>query len=603
MIRYTISPDSPAAHIFAVSLEIDHPDPDGQIITLPAWIPGSYMIRDFAKNIVSLSATSGNKAVELVQIDKQSWRVSAVEESLRIDYLVYAWDLSVRAAHLDQTHAYFNGTSVFLKVCGQEDSPAKVVIQAADGMDGWSVATTLKIEKVDQAGYGTYEANNYEDLIDHPVEIGPLTWLDFEAASVPHQMAISGKHYLDQERLKSDLIRICDYHNRFFGLPSPVSRYLFLTMVVGDGYGGLEHKDSCSLLCSRNDLPSKDMDEMTESYRRFLGLCSHEYFHLWNVKRIRPERLKTADLSEEVYTELLWAFEGITSYYDELALTRCGCVTQESYLEMLAQTVTRVMRGPGRHKQSVADSSINAWTKFYKQDENAANAIVSYYAKGALVAFGLDVELRNKSDGRVCLDDLMRKLWVDYGQKDIGVPEEGIKDLAEALCGESLADFFRAYVKGIDELPLQDWFESMGIGMRLRPSLNQKDLGSSRMQQETKPLKHVLGARYQQKGDYIQITSVTEKGAAQKAGLSAGDCIVAVDGLQVKAADLDAFIDRFTPHDVVTLHAFRRDELMTFSFRPQTAKDDTCDLWLLPEDELTDMQKQRRQAWLGQVSD
>jgi predicted metalloprotease with PDZ domain len=230
-------------------------------------------------------------------------------------------------------------------------------------------------------GFGRYRAQGSADLIDHPVEMGDFLHTQFLAAGTPHEIAIYGRHRADLGRLSRDLQKVCEEHANLFG-ELPPDRYLFLMMVVGQGYGGLEHRDSTSLICSRADLPVPGQTEVTEGYRRLLGLCSHEYFHLWNVKRIQPARIQSSDLSGEVHTRLLWAFEGFTSYYDDLALVRCGLITERDYLDLLAQTITRVMRVNGRTKQSVAESSFDAWTKFYKQDENAPNAIVSYYAKG-----------------------------------------------------------------------------------------------------------------------------------------------------------------------------------------------------------------------------
>ena len=604
-IQYRIIPADPAGHYFDVSLSISAPDPAGQLLTLPAWIPGSYMIRDFARNIVAIRASSAGTPVALRKSDKQTWQASPVSGELRIDYRVYAWDLSVRAAHLDQTHAYFNGPSVFLRVVGQESAPCGVELQRPpdDAGKDWRVATTLPPDDVDSAGFGQYVAPGYDALIDYPVEIADWTELTFEVAGVPHAMAITGRHVCDADRLATDLTRVCSQHAQLFGGELPLSRYLFLTLAVGDGYGGLEHADSTSLMCSRDDLPAPGLEKPTEGYRRFLGLCSHEYFHLWNVKRIKPARLAAADLSHEVHTELLWAFEGITSYYDDLALVRCGCIDRRSYLELLAQTITRVMRGAGRFKQSVAESSFDAWTKFYKQDENAPNAIVSYYAKGGLVALGLDMVMRQRSADRVSLDDLMRGLWERYGKTGIGVPEQGIETLASELTGTDLADYFARSVHGTEDLPLADWFAGMGIGMRLRAAAKPDDPGgvcdAPGADERPTPDRLVIGARFRAAGDFVELTHVFEGGAAHAAGLSAGDRLIALDGLQVKADTLATRIGQSGAPMPRTVHALRRDELMSFQLTPRPAPPDTCDLWLLDDAQLTAEQRARRDAWLG----
>jgi len=603
--HYRITPVDPAAHLFEVQLDIPEPDPVGQRLTLPAWIPGSYMVRDFARNIVTLRAEHQGDTVAAHKLDKQTWQLAVASGPLRITYQVYAWDLSVRAAYLDDTRGYFNGTSTFLRVIGQEDRPHGLTIDASPdpAHAAWRVATALTAVTVDERGVGDYQAADYDTLVDCPVEMADFQVCDFEVDGRPHQMVISGRQHCDGERLGHDLTAICATHVQLFG-ELPVERYLFMTLATGDGYGGLEHRDSTSLMCARDDLPRPGLDKPDNGYRRFLGLCSHEYFHLWNVKRIRPERLKQADLSTEAHTELLWAFEGITSYYDELGVVRAGCIDAASYLELLAQTITRVQRGSGRGKQSVAESSFDAWTKFYKQDENAPNAIVSYYTKGALVALGLDVQLRLASDDNASLDDLMRALWQRYGKPDIGVPENGVEQLAAELAGRDLGELFSRYVHGTDELPLAEWLAALGVGLQLHPATDAGDQGkSAEAEPPAVPAKPVLGARWNDDNGFPRLSHVLDGGAAQAAGLSAGDRLIALDGLQLPTDKLAERIARVPAGETVSVHAFRRDELMTFELTPLPAPADTATLWLLPEDGLAPAVLARRQAWLGTAGD
>jgi predicted metalloprotease with PDZ domain len=571
---------------------------------LPAWIPGSYMIRDFARNIVSLHVTSGGNAPDVTKLDKQSWRLDGCEGEVSVHYQVYANDLSVRSAHVDSTHAYFNGTSLFLRLEGSEHEPHLVSIEPLEQLPaGARVATSMPAVRTDMHGFGDYSAHNYEALIDYPVEIAELDECRFSVHDIEHRLAIYGRHDCDFDRLAGDLERICRVHAELFG-ELPIGQYLFLVTAVGDGYGGLEHRDSTSLICSRKELPPRQPDsdsKVSKEYRRFLGLCSHEYFHLWNVKRIRPEVLKRARLDQETHTSLLWAFEGITSYYDDLALVRSGVIEPEAYLEQLCEIVTRVMRGRGRFRQSVAESSFDAWTRFYKQDENAPNAIVSYYAKGALVALGLDVTLRTLSDDNLSLDDLMRKLWREYGHPAIGVPEEGVEKAAEELLGQSLQDFFQRYVHGTEEMPLEAWFGALGIGYRLRPAKSLTDMGGVPENPAVDPSKAVpvLGARVVENKGAAELVALFEGGAAQKAGLAAGDRLIAVDGLQVDGQSVHDAIACLSSGHEVRLHAFRRDELMEFTLRAQLAEADTCDLWLLETPGLDKRVTLRRNSWLG----
>ena len=600
MIRYQIYPTSPEAHLFKVKIQILEPDSNGQKLTLPAWIPGSYMIRDFAKHIVTLAATCNNEKIQTKKIDKQTWQCAPCAGELLVEYQVYAWDLSVRSAHLDNSHGYFNGTSVFLRALGKETEQCQVEIKPPEGdqYKNWRAATTLPSAGAAYLGFGLYQAEDYEALIDYPVEMGEFTLETFEVSGVPHDIVITGRHQVDSDRLCRDLKTICEHHVLFFGELPAMDRYLFQVMVVGEGYGGLEHRSSCSLLCKRDDLPRKGEEKITDGYRQFLGLCSHEYFHLWNVKRIQPERLKHADLSCEIHTNLLWAFEGITSYYDELALVRSSVIDTNSYLELLAQTITRVMRGSGRLKQSVAESSLDAWTKFYKQDENAPNAIVSYYAKGALVALALDITIRQRTGGEKNLDDVMQGLWSKHGRPGVGVPEDGVERLAKQVTGLDLGEFFDQALRGTDDLSLKDLFQSVGIGYRLRPARSASDKGGVCKidGEKDEPPRAVLGARIAENGRNAKLSVVLDGGAAQQAGLSAGDAIIAIDGIRATAKNLEQLIARLPVGKTVPLYAFRRDELMQFELTPQLAPADTCELWVL--DEADKDQQQQRESWL-----
>jgi predicted metalloprotease with PDZ domain len=559
-LLYTIRPHDLGLHLFEVTLTIDHPDPGGQTVSLPAWIPGSYMIREFARNIVQIRAESGGKKVRLTKRDKHTWSAARCSGPLSIVYQVYAWDLSVRAAHLDQTHGFFNGTSVFLRVHGQEALPHVVDIQppAGDSVAGWRVATSLPEKKARRHRFGTYMAQDYDDLVDHPVEMGEFELIRFDAHGVPHEMAITGRvPGLDTVRLAADLKKICEAQIAFFE-PStkraPMDRYVFLTMAVGDRYGGLEHRASTALICSRADLPVKGRAETSDGYRTLLGLCSHEYFHTWNVKRIKPAVFVPYDLAQENYTSLLWLFEGFTSYYDDLMLLRCGLIGRDAYFGLLAKTMNAVLRGSGRLKQSVAESSFDAWTKYYRQDENAPNAIVSYYTKGSLVALLLDLTIRRQTRGARSLDDVMRVLWRRYGRDfyasgtGMGVSEHEVEALFDEVTGLKLRPVFDLAVRGTRDLPLADALADFAI------ALDDAQPGE----------KLTLEVRTKHEGGDCRLVSVHEGGPAHRAGLSAGDVLVALDGLRVPASGLDTLLQRYRRGDTVSVHAFRRDELMSF---------------------------------------
>jgi predicted metalloprotease with PDZ domain len=562
-IRYTITSNDPVSHVYDVTITVDKPAAEGQVFSLPAWIPGSYMVREFAKNIVRLHAESGGKKVAVKKLDKHTWKAAACTSALTLSYQVYAWDLSVRTAHLDQTHGFFNGTSVFLAAQGFEQGRHVVDILRPEGdaFKRWRVATAMPELKARRYGFGTYVAQNYDELIDHPVEFGDFALASFKAHGVPHDVVITGQvPNLDMARLCDDLKKICETQIAFFEPKSkraPMQRYVFMTLAVGDGYGGLEHRASTALICARADLPVKGKPEQTDGYRTYLGLCSHEYFHTWNVKRIKPAVFAPYDLRQENYTSLLWLFEGFTSYYDDLFLVRTGVIDTDAYLNMLSKTVTGVLRGSGRKKQSVAESSFDAWVKYYRQDENAPNAIVSYYTKGSLVALGLDLTIRTQTRGRRTLDDVMRGLWNRYGRDFYegggqGVPEEGILALLEELSGTDLGRFFERCIKGTEDVPLAELLPGFGV-----------NYGDA----TPKDAKPWLGARIAKDGGDAKLASVYEGSPAAHAGLSAGDKLVALDGLRVPASGPDGLLSRYRINDTVRVHAFRRDELMEFAVR------------------------------------
>lgn len=595
--HYRIQPLDPGAHLFEVSCIVPSPDPGGQRLSLPVWIPGSYMVREFARHIVRIdAAAAAGQAVALTKLDKATWQAAPCVGPLEVRYQVYAWDLSVRGAHLDTTHGYFNGPCVFLRVHGAEEQPCTVAIEPPAGIDGWRLATSLSRAGAPLYGFGQYQAADYDDLIDHPVEMGRFDLVSFEAGGVPHDVVISGRHRADLSRLRDDLARVCNAQCAMFGGLPPLERYVFLVTVVDEGYGGLEHRASTSLLCSRNDLPLAGRVETTEEYRTFLGLCSHEYFHTWNVKRIKPAAFVPYDLTRENYTRQLWAFEGITSYYDDLMLARAGLITAEQYLETVAQTVTRVLRGSGRLVQSVAESSFDAWTKFYRQEENAPNAIVSYYAKGSLIALALDLLMCRHSGGVHSLDDLMRRLWREYGQTGIGVPEGRIEALASELAGQDLTDFFARVLYGTEDVPLAEVLGDVGVAMCLRAAESAQDKGG-KPAKKTSRTRPVLGVRVVAENGGAKLANVFSGGAAERAGLAANDVVVALDGLRVNGANLEKMVEGYQVGDRLRVHAFRRDELMEFEAVLQAAPADTCELTLI--EEIDAATRARREHWLG----
>lgn len=565
-IHYQVECKEPHAHRYHVSLFIEKPS-EHQVLRLPSWIPGSYMIRDFAKNIVEIHAHNleDKQPLQIEKQDKNSWIVNTQQQSICVSYIVYAWDLSVRSAHFDQTHAYFNGTSLFLEVLDQAEKACSVELIAPEGEQyaDWRVATSLNPVVSRDYTFGTYKASGYDDLIDHPVEMGDFTLATFHACGIQHDVVLVGKHYADMDRLCADLTKICEYQIQFWGEKPPVDYYLFMTLVVDNGYGGLEHRASTSLIANRADMPLKTMGDITEGYRQYLGLCSHEYFHTWNVKRIKPNRFMPYDLNQEVHTELMWFFEGITSYYDNLILAKCGCITEESYLELLGQDITRVHRQNGRFRQTVANSSFDTWTRFYKQDEGAPNHIVSYYAKGALIALALDLTLRDGSDHKQSLDQVMQYLWQRYQQQNVGIDEHEMPSLIQEITGVDVSELLQKALYTTQDLPLAELLSTQGYELNWYNSNKITDTGGKKPSTKDTANDFALGVRAKVNPQGAELVQVFDNMSAQQAGLSAGDVIIAIDQLKVNANNLDDAFKPFSNNDQVICHFFRKDILMS----------------------------------------
>ena len=595
--RYKIVALSPAAHLFRVELTVDHPDPEGQRLALPAWIPGSYVVRDYARHVVAIRAESGGVDVPLDKVDKSTWQAVPVTRELTVTADIYAYDDSVRGAHLDTTHAYFNGVCVFLKVIGQEHEPCTLDVEMPDlkAAQHWRVATAMHRDGAEPYGFGRYVAGSYAELIDHPFEIGELTIGEFDAGGIPHAIAIRGRVRCDMSRLCHDLKALCEQQLGFLGAPEDLDRYLFLLHAPDSGYGGLEHGWSSSLVCNRDYLPFKGQAEVDEGYRTFLGLASHEYFHLWSVKRIQPATIASSALAEETYTRLLWVFEGITSYYDDLMLLRSGLIEVSDYFELLGRTITRVWRGPGRLRQSVSDSSFDAWIKFYKQDANAVNSIVSYYAKGALIALCLDLKLRLDSGGSATLDDVMHAAWERFGPGTDGVPEDGFEALCEQVSGLPLGDFFDAAVRGTGELPLEKLLRSHAVELRARVPNSRDDKGGTPPNADKAPAV-AFGATLAQNGGNVIFQSVVNDGPAERAGVAPGDQPVAIDGLRLTANNIDRRLRAYRHGDRAKLVVFRGDELLTLDIRFKSAPEDTA--YLVPLGDADGDAIERRDTWL-----
>ncbi len=592
MITYQIAVEDPNAHLFRVTLTVPRPAAV-QRLSLPVWIPGSYLVREFARHLSRLEARQGLRRVELQQADKTTWVAPCTgRAALTLSYRVYAFDPSVRAAYLDAQRGFFNGTSVFLRAEGFEREPQRVVLR--DLPRTWQVATSLSPVAVDRAGKGTYEAADYDELVDHPVELGSFWRGEFKACGVPHEIVVAGAFPdFDAARLLADTQALCEREIHFWHpapakaarsragkeQAAPFKRYTFLLNAVDDGHGGLEHRASTALIASRRQLPQRGQSATSDGYASLLGLIAHEYFHSWSVKRLRPAEFATFDYSQENYTELLWFFEGFTSYYDDLFLVRCGLIDANRYLGLLAKTLNNVSATPGRHVQSVAQSSFDAWTKYYRADENTPNATISYYAKGSLVALALDLTLR--AAGKGSLDDVMRHLWNTSQGGPISRADIGAA--LRAVGRRSFDAELAAWVDGVGDLPLPRLLQGFGIDCQVQPQT----------------LAQRLALRISESAlTGVKVTHVLRGGAAEAAGLAAGDEILALGSWRVRR--LEDASRLLLPGRAAPLLVARDQRLLTLNLTlPTAANPAAAPLTLGIAPKANRAAQTLRQAWLS----
>ena len=519
-MHYRIEAADLHAHLYGVTLTIAQPVAQ-QRVSLPVWIAGSYMVREFAKQITGISARQGKRNVSVQQLDKATWALDCqAGQALTLHYQVHAHDDSVRTAWLSSQRGFFNGTSLCLQVEGQADEAHHLELVADSFNVGgaapkWQVATGLTPVKTDRQGFGTYVAANYDELVDCPVEMGAFWSGRFKACGIEHRFVVAGATpSFDGERLLRDSQKICETAIHFWHgkkhSATPHKNYVFMLNAVADGYGGLEHRNSTALICNRADLPRLDDAKQSEGYTTLLGLISHEYFHTWNVKRLRPAEFARYDYTQENYTQLLWFFEGFTSYYDDLLLRRAGLIDDAQYLKLLNKTINQVLQTPGREVHSVAQSSFEAWTKYYRQDANSPNLTVSYYTKGALVALCLDLTLRlhGVANHSVSLDDVMRALWARCctGKHNATMTQADVLAVLQELTGRSWRAEINAWVHGTRDLPLDKLLASHGVAVHHDPA----------------QLAQRLGLRVAEDHS-VQIKTVLNGSAAHQAGLASGD--------------------------------------------------------------------------------
>ncbi|HET9598788.1 MAG TPA: PDZ domain-containing protein [Anaeromyxobacteraceae bacterium] len=580
----------PHGHLFHVALRVEHPG-DALVVGLPVWTPGSYLVREFARHVEAVTAADGaGRPLAVERLDKHRFGVAsrgAAQATVR--YRVFAHELTVRTCHLDGTHGFWNGAGLLMYVEGREREPH--VLEVAPPR-GWRVATALApaagAEDPFAGGPGEgpwrFEARDYDELVDAPVEVGTHRLATFGALGKPHAIALWGRAPgLDLERLADDARRVVEQLGGLMG-GLPYERYLFIVHTHPTARGGLEHASSTTLLVKRGGFFPR------ESYEDTLGLFAHEFFHVWNVKRLRPAALVPYDYAREQYTRLLWWFEGVTSYYDELALVRAGLAEPKRWLKHAGEELTALARLPGAAKMSLEEASLTAWVKYYRPDENSANSAVSYYQKGELVALALDLALRRAGGS---LDALVRELVERHGAG--GLPEGAV----EAAVGERLGPaaaraFFDRHVRGTGEVEID--LDVVGLALRRRRAAGLDDKGGTPPKPDPGPVPGWLGANLAQ-GPKLTVSSVREGSPAWRAGLYAEDEIVAEGGFRIDRAGLWDRLCLAGQGGAVRLTVFRRDELVEVQVPLAPAPEDT--IWLEPVPSPTDAQRAAFRAWCG----
>nr|WP_290667974.1 PDZ domain-containing protein [Ardenticatena sp.] len=574
-IAYTIAMPEPWTHEYHVRLDITGWQGDTLDLAMPVWTPGSYLVREFGRHVSHFTATAADGTpLPWERLDKATWRVHSLgHAAISVRYRVYAFEWTVRTSHLTSEHGYFNGTNVFMYVVGQTHQPVSLRIQP---YEGWHVSIALPRDE-----QGRYQACSYDELADSPAEIGTHRRRRFEVLGRPHEIALFGHGNEDPDRLVADMQRLVETVAAFFHNDIPYQQYLFIVH-LGDGIrGGLEHRHSTTLAVDRWSF----QDE--ERYTDVLRLVAHEYFHTWHVKRIRPYNFDPFDYSREVYTPLLWVMEGFTSYYDALFVRRAGLTSPEAYLNYLGERIATYLNIPGRHAMSVAESSLLAWVKLYRRDENTDNSTISYYLKGSLLALLLDLDMRVRTNGQRSLDDLEWTLWERYGRHDRGFTPDEFRALLAEVGGRTYDDFFTRYVEGTDELPLAETLRAIGLHLELGVK-------------EGTP-RAWLGIETRADAHGVRLASVRRDSPAAQHDLNAGDILLAWNGFHVRDSDfLRARLRESAPGDVAHLHLIRDGRLIERHVVLGNTPPDHATLTIA--DDATPEQRALLTAWLGKRS-
>ncbi|WP_414586710.1 M61 family metallopeptidase [Scytonema sp. PCC 10023] len=568
-IHYQVAMPKPETHLFEVTLRLVGYQSPILDLKLPVWTPGSYLVREYAKHLQYFAAFTNDKPLSWQKISKNHWQVETKDVSqITIHYRIFANELSVRTNHLDSSHGYFNGAALFFRIPGWEGQSVQVTVVPPH--PEWQVTTALPLVPHKA---NTFCASDFDTLVDSPFEIGLQQLHHFEVLGKPHELAIWGKGNYQVQQMIADIKKIIEVEARMFG-GLPYQRYVFLLHLFAQAYGGLEHKDCCSLIYQRYGFRDR------EKYERFLQLVAHEFFHLWNVKRIRPKAFEVFDYDQENYTSSLWFCEGTTSYYDLLLPWRAGIYDAKSFLNNLSKDISRYETTPGRKVQPLSESSFDAWIKLYRQDANSGNNQISYYLKGEVVSLLLDLLIRSRHKNERSLDDVMVKMWHQFGKDEIGYTPEQLQEVIELIAGVDLTDFFKRYIDGTEDLPFNEYLEPFGLQLAA--------------EKDEEPY---LGVKVHSENGREIIKFVEAGSPAQFAGIDPGDELLAIDGLRLAANGLGDRLKDYQPKDIIQVTIFHQDELCTLNVTlasPRLTK-----YQIKPVEKPSAAQKENFAGWLG----
>ncbi|MEA5576202.1 M61 family metallopeptidase [Anabaena sp. UHCC 0451] len=569
LIHYWVAMPQPETHLFEVTLHLVNYPLSLLDLKMPVWTPGSYLVREYARNLQDFAAFAESKPLTWRKISKNHWQVEKGNVSeVILRYRVFANELSVRTNHLDATHAYFNGAALFLRIPGYEENPINITIVPPSSK--WQITTDLPAVKEEA---NTFLAADFDTLVDSPFEIGNHQLFKFEVLGKAHELAIWGQGNCQPQKILDDLQKIIKFEAQMFG-GLPYQKYVFILHLFNQAYGGLEHKNSCSLIYHRFGFRLQD------KYERFIQLVAHEFFHLWNVKRIRPKGLDVFDYDQENYTPSLWFCEGTTSYYDLVIPFRAGIYDLKSYFQHLNQEITKYLKTPGRKVQPLSESSFDAWIKLYRPDANSGNSQISYYLKGEMVSLLLDLLIRSLHHNQRSLNDVMLKMWQQFGKTEIGYTPEQLQEVIESLAGIDLSDFFNRYIHGLDDLPFNDYLEPFGLQL-LEECEQEPYLG---VMINTENGREII--------KFVEIDS-----PAKIAGIDAGDELLAINEIKLEKGQLSDRLQDYQPNDTIKITVFHQDELRHYSVT--LAKQNPTKYQLKSVENPSPTQQDNFVGWLG----